>query len=150
VGAPSNSSSPDSFWIGRANQKVTRVFVICRKIANRPTRWRCSYRVFYGAIPAHSLSPALERRLGHSCHGPVCSTCNIHFTLLAYGTSVRPSLTPRWRVRRTVRDMGRRRAPPAVNPTRSRLFGQSRRPCVVCRSLIYGSQFASATPRCLR
>jgi hypothetical protein len=104
---------------------------------------------FWG-FPAPSLFPALERRLKHSCQGPVCSTCNIHFTLLAYGTSVQP-IPPSMMARpQHGTQSGRRRALPAVPPIRSRLFGQSWRPSLVCRSFIYGSQFASATPSCLR
>jgi hypothetical protein len=37
-----------------------------------------------------------------------------------------------------------------VPPTRSRLFGQSLRPSLVCHLSIHGSQFASTTPSCLR
>jgi hypothetical protein len=69
---------------------------------------------------------------------------------LRMGHLSRPSLTPCWRVRRTGRDMGFVGHRPAVPPTRTRLFGQSWSPSLVCRSLIYGSQFASDTPSCLR
>jgi hypothetical protein len=52
------------------------------------------------------------------------------------------------RVRRT--RPGRRRVPPAVPLTRSRLFRQSWSTSLVCRSSIYRSQFVSATQSYLR
>jgi hypothetical protein len=92
---------------GQAVLNLEFCLTVCKKSKgfrrSRPDLTFCKspYRAFLGLSPARSLSAAFERRLERSCQRPVCSTCNIHFLLLAYGTSVPPS-----RVHRTGRNQG--------------------------------------------
>jgi hypothetical protein len=130
---------------GQAVLNLEFCLTVCKKSKgfrrSRPDLTFCKspYRAFLGLSPARSLSAAFERRLERSCQRPVCSTCNIHFLLLAYGTSVPPS-----RVHRTGRNQGvvghRRRC-------RQQGSGCSGRTGCPFWSFFhrYGSQFASAT-----